>query len=142
MILDSFWDSIKLIALCWIIEFKLSSRLIKTWFKSEFWNQVFELSQNFDIKYLNWIMMLISSIDSNFWFNSSKYDLLLLTCWMIMQQSNAIDSITSSWLMKIIATINRNFLISINCDSWKYWLLLVKIFSRVLIMTHENTDYY
>ncbi len=72
---------------------------------------------------------------------------------MIMQQSNAIDSIASSWFMKILitinkdffmkilTTINKDFLMSINHDSWKYWLLLIKISSWVLIMTYENIDY-
>ncbi len=61
---------------------------------------------------------------------------------MIMQQSNAIDSIASSWFIKILITINKDFFMSINHDSWEYWLLLIKIFSWVLIMIHENTDYY
>ncbi len=36
---------IKLIASSWVLEFKLSTQLIKIWFKSEFLTQVFELSQ-------------------------------------------------------------------------------------------------
>ena len=41
----------RLIASSRIIEIKSSSRLIKTWFESEFWNQVFKLSHYVDIKY-------------------------------------------------------------------------------------------
>jgi len=35
-------------------------------------------SQNFDIEYSSRVTMLISSIDSNFRLDSSRYDLLLL----------------------------------------------------------------
>jgi len=99
------------------------------------------LSHDVDIKYSKWIMMLILNIDLNSWFDSSRYNLLLLTCWIIMQQNNAINLITSSWFMRILTIIDRDFLMSINHDSWKYWLLLIEIFSWILIMTHENIDY-
>jgi len=61
---------------------------------------------------------------------------------MIMQQSNAIDLIASSKYMRILITINRSFLMSIDQNSWEYWLLLIEIFSWVLIRIHEDTDYY
>jgi len=82
------------------------------------------------------------SIDLNSWFDLLRYDLLLLTYWMIMQQSNAIDLIASSKYMRILITINRSFLMSIDQNSWEYWLLLIEIFSWVLIRIHEDTDYY
>ncbi len=87
-----FCYDIKLITSSWVIEIELNSQLVKTWFKSEFWNWVFKLSQSFEIKYSSWVIMLISSIDSNSWLNSLKHE---ANIYLIMQQSNAINLITS-----------------------------------------------
>jgi hypothetical protein len=44
-------DLNKLIASSWVIEIVSSSRLVKTWFKSEFLIQVFKSSQRVEIEY-------------------------------------------------------------------------------------------
>ena len=56
----------RLIALSWIIEVESSSRLVKTWFKSEFLTWVFELNQDVRLEYSSWIKELKSSIDLKF----------------------------------------------------------------------------
>jgi len=61
----------RLIASSWVLEFKLSTWLVKTWFvktwfKSEFLTWVFKLSQDVRLKYSSWIRELKSSIDSKF----------------------------------------------------------------------------
>jgi len=49
-----------------VLEFKSSTRLVKTWFKSEFLTQVFKLSQKIQFEYLSWVRRLKLSIDSKF----------------------------------------------------------------------------
>jgi len=76
----AFWSTSHKVIIAWSkmkysIDFQFSrmNRLIAS-------SQVIEieLNQNFDIEYSSWVMMLISSIDSNSRLNSSRYDLLLL----------------------------------------------------------------
>ncbi len=74
----------KLIALSWIIEIKSSSRLIKTWFESEFLTWVFKSSQKIRLEYLSWVRRLRLSIDLKFstWFVKTWSEVLLIFIWM------------------------------------------------------------
>ncbi len=56
----------RLIASSWVLEFELSTWLVKTRFESEFLIQVFELSRNVQFKYSSWIRELKLSINLKF----------------------------------------------------------------------------
>jgi len=74
LISESYLAQSKLISTSWVIEIELSSRLIKTQFKSEFWNWIFKLSHDVWIKYLSWVKMLKSSIDLNSRLDLSRHE--------------------------------------------------------------------
>ena len=57
---------IRLIASSRVLEFKSSTQLVKTWFKSEFLTWVFKSSRDVQLEYLSWVRELKSSIDSKF----------------------------------------------------------------------------
>ncbi len=105
--------------------------LILTWnqyqIESECWNQVFELSQKIDIKYLSWVRRLISKLNLMINLCTDYEDI----CSFILNWLHQVKYLSLSWVLNLLRLDSSQ-------NSWLEYLSWVEIFDLSIQVKSEN----